>query len=160
MMRIIIQTNNYPKWSGTGTVINIDYSTVRYLYGTVTHTLFGIYFLSLSWNLMDEFSILNVRTIWYFELYGTVLALSERVINLRTLTRLNPTYVLIPVPVICWKYGHKAVNSWENAKNKKKMIEDIALGCWLENDVDPNNETDKEEVVDPNESNAYHTCKM
>ena len=39
------------------------------------------------------------------------------------------------------------------------MIEDIALGCWLENVVDPNNETDKEKVVDPNEPNAYHTCK-
>jgi len=33
-----------------GTVINIDYSTVRYCTCTVTHTLFGIYFLSLEFD--------------------------------------------------------------------------------------------------------------
>ena len=72
----------------------VPYSNKNIDYRTVTHT--SLEFIFSGWNLM-EFSILNVG-------YGTMkcTVISERVkyILVRTLTQLNPTYVLKPVPVL------------------------------------------------------------
>lgn len=51
-------------------------------------------------------------------------------------------------------YERKQDTGFNDQVKAALMIEDMALGCWVEDDIDPNERDNEEEMFDPNEPNG------